>query len=296
MVEEEKEKKEQNSKKIKIFQGKKVRTHWDADKEKWYFSIVDVVAVLTDSDFQTARNYWKVLKHRLSVEGNQTVTNCNQLKMLAEDGKLRETDVGDTEQILRLIQSIPSKKAEPFKLWLARVGSERIDETHNPELAIDRAMKTYLKKGYSKEWINQRLKTIEVRKELTDEWERVGIAEEREFAILTDEITKAWSDLSIKDYKIFKNLKKENLRDNMTNLELVLNMLAEVTTKEFSKKENPFGISESLEVARKGGSVAGNARREIESVTGEPVISEDNFLNEPQKLKRKKRKIMVASV
>jgi len=222
----------EGNKKIKVFEGKKIRTHWDEDKEKWFFSIVDVIAILTDNDFQVARNYWKVLKHRLIEEGNQTVTNCNQLKLVAEDGKLRETDVGDTEQILRLIQSIPSKKAEPFKLWLAKVGSERIDETHNPELAIDRAMKTYLKKGYSKEWINQRLKTIEVRKELTDEWERVGIAEEQEFTILTDEITKAWSDLSIRDYKQLKNLKKENLRDNMTNLELVLNMLAEVTTKE----------------------------------------------------------------
>src|SRR3989344_297805 len=243
MVEEEK--------KTKIFEGKRVRTHWDEEKEKWFFSIVDVVAVLTDSDFQTARNYWKVLKHRLAEEGNQTVTNCNQLKMLAEDGKLRETDVGDTEQILRLIQSIPSKKAEPFKLWLAKVGNERIDETHNPELAFDRAMKTYLKKGYSKEWINQRLKTIEVRKELTDEWERAGVEEEQEFAILTDEITKAWSDLAIKDYKKLKNLKKENLRDNMTNLELILNMLAEVTTKEISEKENPIDFPESVEIARK---------------------------------------------
>jgi sulfur relay (sulfurtransferase) DsrC/TusE family protein len=291
MAEEEKE----DNKKIRIFQGKKVRTHWDDDKEKWYFSIVDVIAILTDSDFQVARNYWKVLKFRLAEEGNESVTNCNQLKMLASDGKYYLTDVGDTEQIFRLIQSIPSKKAEPFKLWLARVGSERIDETHNPELAIDRAMKTYLKKGYSKEWINQRLKTIEVRKELTDEWERVGIQEEQEFAILTDEITKAWSDLSIKDYKILKNLKKENLRDNMTNLELVLNMLAEVTTKEFSKKENPEGFSESVEIARKGGSVAGNARREIESVTGESVVSDENFLDEPEKLK-KKRKRMIKQV
>jgi hypothetical protein len=245
-----------------------------------------------DSDFQVARNYWKVLKFRLAEEGNESVTNCNQLKMLASDGKYYLTDVGDTEQILRLIQSIPSKKAEPFKLWLAKVGSERIDETHNPELAIDRAMKTYLKKGYSKEWINQRLKTIEVRKELTDEWERVGIQEEQEFAILTDEITKAWSDLSIKDYKKLKSLKKENLRDNMTNLELVLNMLAEVTTKEFSKKENPKEFSESLEVAKRGGNVAGNARREIESVTGESVVSDENFLEVPENLKKKRKKII----
>jgi len=284
----------EEDKKIKIFQGKRVRTHWDEEKEKWFFSIVDVIAILTDSDFQTARNYWKVLKHRLSEEGNETVTKCNQLKLLAEDGKLRDTDVADTEQILRLIQSIPSKKAEPFKLWLARVGSERIDETHNPELAFDRAMKTYLKKGYSKEWINQRLKTIEIRKELTDEWERVGIEEEEEFAILTDEITKAWSDLSIKEYKQLKNLKKENLRDNMTNLELVLNMLAEVTTKEFSKKEDPSDFSQSIEVARQGGNVAGNARKEIESITGEPVVTEDNFLEIPEKEKKKrKRKIQI---
>ena len=282
MVEEEK--------KTKIFEGKRVRTHWDEEKEKWFFSIVDVVAVLTDSDFQTARNYWKVLKHRLAEEGNQTVTNCNQLKMLAEDGKLRETDVGDTEQILRLIQSIPSKKAEPFKLWLAKVGNERIDETHNPELAFDRAMKTYLKKGYSKEWINQRLKTIEVRKELTDEWERAGIEEEHEFAILTDEITKAWSNLSIKDYKKLKNLKKENLRDNMTNLELILNMLAEVTTNEISKKENPEGFSESVEIARKGGSIAGNARKEIESITGKEVVTDEDYLTEKEKVLRQKRK------
>jgi hypothetical protein len=285
MVEEER-----GDEKIKIFQGKKVRTHWDEEKEKWFFSIVDVIAILTESVDPFA--YWRKLKQRLLEEGNETVTNCHALKMLARDGKLRETDVGDTEQILRLIQSVPSKKAEPFKLWLARVGSERIDETHNPELAIDRAMKTYLKKGYSKEWINQRLKTIEVRKELTDEWERVGIQEEQEFAILTDEITKAWSDLSIKDYKKLKNLKKESLRDNMTNLELVLNMLAEVTTKEFSKKENPKEFSESLDVAKRGGNVAGNARREIESVTGESVVSDDNFLDEPEKLKKKRKKLI----
>ncbi len=276
--------------KIKIFQGKRVRTHWDEEKEKWFFSIVDVIAILTESVDPFA--YWRKLKQRLLEEGNETVTNCHALKMIAQDGKMRETDVGDTEQVLRLIQSIPSKKAEPFKLWLARVGSERIDETHNPELAIDRAMKTYLKKGYSKEWINQRLKTIEVRKELTDEWERVGIQEEQEFAILTDEITKAWSDLSIKDYKRFKNLKKENLRDNMTNLELVLNMLAEITTKEFSKKENPKEFSESLNVAKRGGNVSGNARKEIESVTGEPVVSNKKFLDAPEKLKKKRKKII----
>ncbi len=281
---------EENSKKIKVFQGRRVRTHWDEEKEKWFFSIVDIIAILTESVDPFA--YWRKLKQRLLEEGNETVTNCHALKMVAQDGKLRETDVGDTEQILRLIQSIPSKKAEPFKLWLAMVGSERIDETHNPELAIDRAMKTYLKKGYSKEWINQRLKTIEVRKELTDEWERVGIQGEQEFAILTDEITTAWSDLSIKDYKRLKNLKKENLRDNMTNLELVLNMLAEVTTKEFSKKENPKEFSESVEVAKRGGNVAGNARREIESVIGEPVVSDENFLETPEKLKKKRKRLI----
>ena len=281
---------EKEEKKAKIFEGKKVRTHWDEDKEKWFFSIVDVISILTDSDFQTARNYWKVLKYRLNEEGNESVTNCNQLKMMSSDGKYYLTDVGDTEQILRLIQSIPSKKAEPFKLWLAKIGNERIDETHNPELAFDRAMKTYLKKGYSKEWINQRLKTIEVRKELTDEWERVGIQEEQEFAILTDEITKAWSDLSIKDYKKLKNLKKENLRDNMTNLELVLNMLAEVTTNEISKKEDPEDFSESVAIVRQGGNVAGNARKEIESITGESVVSEENYLTKEEKILREKRK------
>jgi hypothetical protein len=278
----------EDSKKIKIFQGRKVRTHWDEEKEKWLFSIVDIISILTESVDPFA--YWRKLKQRLLEEGNETVTNCHTLKMIAQDGKLRETDVGDTEQIFRLIQSIPSKKAEPFKLWLAKVGTERIDEMHNPELAIDRAMKTYLRKGYSKEWINQRLKTIEVRKELTDEWERVGIQEDAEFAILTDELTKAWSDLSIKDYKKLKSLKKESLRDNMTNLELVLNMLAEVTTKEISKKESPIDFPESLEVARKGGSVSGNARKEIESMIGKPVVSDENYLDISEKEKRKKRK------
>jgi hypothetical protein len=280
---------ENEEKKAKIFEGKRIRTHWDEDKEKWFFSIVDVIAILTESVDPYA--YWRKLKQRLLEEGNETVTNCHTLKMIAQDGKMRETDVGNTEQILRLIQSIPSKKAEPFKLWLAKVGNERIDETHNPELAFDRAMKTYLRKGYSKEWINQRLKTIEVRKELTDEWERAGVQEEQEFAILTDEITKAWSDLSIKDYKKLKNLKKENLRDNMTNLELVLNMLAEVTTKEISKKENPAGFSESVDVARKGGNVAGNARKEIESITDESVVSNENYLTEEEKIKKKKKRI-----
>ncbi|MEK6935315.1 MAG: BRO family protein [Nanoarchaeota archaeon] len=276
---------------IAIFKGKKVRTHWDEEKEKWFFSIVDVIEILTESP--RPRKYWADLKAKLITEGSELSDKIGQLKMIAEDDKLRETDVADTEQILRLIQSIPSKKAEPFKLWLAKVGNERIDETHNPELTIDRAMKTYLKKGYSKEWINQRLKTIEVRKELTDEWERVGIQDDAEFAILTDEITKAWSDLSIKDYKKLKSLKKESLRDNMTNLELVLNMLAEVTTKEISKNENPIDFPESLDVARKGGSVSGNARKEIESMIGKPVVSEENYLDTLEKLKKKRKKIEI---
>ena len=264
---------------IKLFENKKVRVEWDDEKEKWYFSIVDIVAVLTDQeDFQVARKYWNKLSQRLREEGSEAVSNCHRLKLRAEDGKLRETDVADTEVLLRIIQSIPSPKAEPFKIWLAKVGNERIDETHDPELAFDRAMKTYLRKGYSKEWINQRLKTIEVRKELTDEWERVGIKEATEFAILTNEITNAWSDLTVKEYKKLKNLKKENLRDNMSNVELVLNMLAEVATKEISKEENPEQFEESKKVARRGGTIAGNARKEIEQQTGKPVITPQNHL------------------
>jgi hypothetical protein len=274
--------------KARIFEGKRIRTHWDEDREKWFFSIVDIIEILTESP--RPRKYWADLKVKLKEEGSELSDKIGQLKMMSSDGKYYLTDVGDTEQILRLIQSIPSKKAEPFKLWLAKVGNERIDETHNPELAFDRAMKTYLKKGYSKEWINQRLKTIEVRKELTDEWERVGVKEEQEFAILTDEITKAWSDLSIRDYKRLKNLKNENLRDNMTNLELVLNMLAEVTTNEISKKENPEGFPESIDIAKRGGNVAGNARKEIESITGESVVVEDNYLDEYEKTAREKKK------
>ena len=218
---------------MKLFQNEKIRVKWDENKENWYFSIVDVIAVLTKS--LNPRKYWSVLKMRLKQEGSKLTTNCSQLKMRSSDGKYYNTDVADTEQLLRLIQSIPSKKAEPFKLWLAKVGSDRIDETEDPELAFDRAMNTYLKKGYSKEWINQRLKTIEVRKELTDEWFRVGINKQTDYAILTNEITKAWSGKTVKEYKILKQLKKENLKDNMTNLELVLNMLAEATTKEFSE-------------------------------------------------------------
>lgn len=229
---------------IKLFEEQKVRVEWDENQEKWWFSIVDVVAVLTSSEYQTARNYWKVLKHRLSEEGNQSVTKCNQLKMKAADGKMYLTDVADTEQLLRLIQSIPSPKAEPFKMWLAKVGRERIDEMEDPEIAINRALETYLKKGYSENWVNQRLKSIEIRKGLTDEWERGGIRKGLEYAILTDEITKAWSGMTTKEYKKLKDLKKENLRDNMTNMELVLNMLAEVSTTEISQAQNPKGLEQ----------------------------------------------------
>ncbi len=263
-------------KSVKLFENKKIRVKWDDNQEKWFFSIVDVIAVLTDNGHQEARNYWKVLKHRLKEEGNESVTNCNQLKMVSSDGKYYKTDVADTEQLLRLIQSIPSKKAEPFKMWLAKVGRERIDETHDPELGIDRALQTYLKKGYSKDWINQRLKTIEIRKQLTDEWNRVGIEKQEDFAILTDEITKAWSGKFVKDYRIFKRLKKENLRDNMTNLELVLNMLAEATTKEISEKENPESFEKSKEIAKEGGKTAGVARKRIEKRLGKSVVSPKN--------------------
>jgi len=271
---------------IKLFQDKKVRVEWNKDEEEWYFSIVDVVGALTESEFQTARKYWNKLKQRLKEEGNQTVTNCHQLKLIAEDGKLRETDVASTEQLLRLIQSIPSKKAEPFKLWLAKVGSERLDETADPELAINRAMKTYLQKGYSKEWINQRLKSIEIRKELTDEWERVGVEKPTDFAILTNEITKAWSDKTVKEYKQFKGLKKESLRDNMNNMEIVLNMLGEVSTKEISKVKNPKTFSHSKSIAKDGGTIAGNARKNIEEKTGKSVITKENYLKQKEKQKR----------
>ncbi len=256
---------------IKLFQDQKVRVEWNKEEEKWYFSIVDVIGILTQSVNPQA--YWRKLKQRLKAEGNETVTNCHGLKMLAPDGKMRLTDVADTEQLLRLIQSIPSPKAEPFKLWLAKVGHERIEETEDPEKAFDRAMATYLKKGYSKNWINQRLKSIEVRKELTDEWEARGVKKGLEYAILTDEITKAWSGLTTRDYKDLKDLKKENLRDNMTNLELVLNMLAETSTTELSKKEKPENFSENKKIARKGGSVAGNARKDLEKKLGESVVS-----------------------
>lgn len=261
--------KKENS--IVLFNEKKVRRHWDEENELWYFSIVDVIEVLTESTNPQA--YWRKLKERLKKEGNETVTNCHGLKMRAMDGKMRITDVADTETLLRLIQSIPSPKAEPFKLWLAKVGYERIEETEDPELSFDRAMQTYLQKGYSKEWINQRLKTIEVRKELTDEWKDRGVKEGLEFAILTDEITKAWSGKSIKSYKKFKGLKKQNLRDNMTNLELVLNMLAEVTTTEISKKKKPENFHQSKKIAKQGGDTAGKARKDIEEKTGKSVLS-----------------------
>ena len=259
---------------IKLFNDKKIRTHWDEEQEKWYFSIVDVVGVLTES--VDAAAYWRKLKQRLKVEGNETVTNCHGLKMLAADGKLRLTDVADNEQLFRLIQSIPSPKAEPFKLWLAQVASERIDEIEDPEIGIDRLLETYLRKGYSTAWINQRLKSIEIRKELTDEWDNRGVKKGQEYAILTDEISKAWSGFTTKQYKVFKSLKKENLRDHMTNLELVLNMLAEATTTEISKEKNPENFEDSRKIAKQGGTIAGNTRKEIESKTGKAIISKLN--------------------
>ena len=262
---------------IQLFENKRIRTAWDEEKEEWYFSVVDVVAVLTDQpDYQAARNYWKVTKKRLKDEGNETVTACNQLKMTASDGKKRLTDVADTEQLLRIIQSIPSPKAEPFKLWLAQVGRERIEETIDPELTIDRALETYLKKGYSREWINQQLQAIQVRKELTDEWDARGVQKGVEYAILTDEISRAWSGMSTRQYKNLKGLKKENLRDNMTTLELVLNMLAEATTTEISKQKAPSTFSENMAVAREGGEAAGIARKAVEERTGVPVITPKN--------------------
>ncbi len=260
--------------KIQLFEDKRIRTAWDEVKEEWYFSIVDVVAVLTDSP--NPQTYWRVLKKRLKDEGNETVTSCNALKMTAADGKRRLTDVADTEQLLRIIQSIPSPKAEPFKLWLAQVGRERIEETIDPELTIDRALETYLKKGYTREWINQRLQAIQVRKELTDEWDARGVQKGVEYAILTDEISRAWSGMSTRQYKNLKGLKRENLRDNMTTLELVLNMLAEATTTQFSKDRKPTTFQENLEVAKAGGQVAGRTRKDIESQSNTPVISSKN--------------------
>jgi len=262
---------------IKLFNDKQIRTLWNDDQEKWYFSIVDVVGVLTES--KNPQTYWRVMKKRLLDEGNETVTNCNALKMQAADGKMRLTDVADTEQLFRLVQSIPSPKAEPFKLWLAKVGRERIDEIEDPEIGIDRLMETYLRKGYSKEWINQRLKSIEIRKELTDEWENRGVKKGQEYAILTNEITKAWSSQTTKQYKTFKDLKKENLRDHMTNIELVLNMLAEASTTEISKEKEPETFYENKKVARKGGNVAKAARLQLEKTTGKKVVTKLNAKN-----------------
>ena len=259
---------------IQIFEDKTIRTVWDSDNEKWYISIVDVVSVLTES--ANPQVYWRVLKTRLLKEGNQTVTNCNGLKMLAPDGKMRMTDVANTEQLFRLIQSIPSPKAEPFKLWLAQIASERIDEMQDPEITIDRALEQYLKLGYSENWINQRLKSIEIRKELTDEWKRRGLKEGHQFASLTDIITKAWSDKTTKEYKVLKGLKKENLRDNMTNTELILNMLAEASTKDISQAVKPKDFDESKKVAKQGGNVASVARKELEAKTGKKVVSSVN--------------------
>jgi hypothetical protein len=271
---------------IKLFESKQIRSHWDDDLEKWYFSIIDVIEVLTETE--RPRKYWSDLKAKLKKEGSELSEKIGQLKMIAEDGKLRETDVADTEQLFRLIQSVPSPKAEPFKQWLAKVARERIDEIEDPEIGIDRLMETYLKKGYSKEWINQRLKSIEVRKELTDEWDNRGIKKGQEYAILTDEITKAWAGLTTKQYKNLKDLKKENLRDHMTNLELVLNMLAEATTTEISKKKSPKTFVESKKIAKQGGTIAGNTRREIEAKTGEKIITSKNAkqldLNKNKKL------------
>ena len=260
--------------KLQLLENKAIRTAWDEEKEEWYFSIVDVVAVLTDSP--NPQTYWRVMKKRLKDEGNETVTNCNALKMTAADGKKRLTDVATTEQLLRIIQSIPSPKAEPFKLWLAEVGRERIEETIDPEQAIDRALETYLKKGYTREWINQRLQAIQVRKELTDEWQDRGVKKGVEYAILTDEITRAWSGMTTRQYKKLKGLKKENLRDNMSTTEIILNMLAETSTKDISQASKPETFEENIEVARRGGNVAGIAKQALEAETGKPVITSQN--------------------
>ncbi len=260
--------------KLHLFEEQQLRTVWDTEQEKWYISIVDVIAVLTES--RDANAYWRKLKQRLKAEGNETVTNCHSLKMVATDGKMRFTDMADTEQLFRLIQSIPSPKAEPFKLWLAQVAAERLDELQDPELSIDRALEQYLKLGYSENWINQRLKSIEIRKELTDEWKNRGLKEGLQFATLTDIITKAWSDKTTKEYKVLKGLKKENLRDNMTNTELILNMLAEASTKDISVATNPKDFEESKIVAKQGGNVANVARMELEAKTGKKVVSELN--------------------
>ena len=262
---------------IQLFEDQKIRTAWDAEQEEWYFSVVDVVGVLTDQpDTRHAAKYWSVLKTRLKKEGSELPTNCSQLKLKSADGKRYLTDVADTEQLLRIIQSIPSPKAEPFKLWLAQVGRERIEETIDPEQAIDRALETYLKKGYSEEWVHQRLLAIRIRNELTEEWSKRGVEKGREYAILTDEISRAWSGMTTRQYKRLKGLKKENLRDNMSDLELVLNMLAEASTTSISRAERPEGLEENRKVARRGGRIAGNARRELEQETGRPVVTAEN--------------------
>ena len=269
---------------IQLFEQKKVRTSWNEAEEQWYFSIVDVIEALTESVDASA--YWRKLKQRLKAEGNETVTNCHGLKMLAVDGKMRVTDVANTEQLFRLIQSVPSPKAEPFKLWLAKIAAERLDEMQDPELTIDRALEQYLNLGYSENWINQRLKSIEIRKELTDEWKRLGLKEGQQFATLTDIITKTWSGKTTKEYKTLKGLKKENLRDNMTNTELILNMLAEASTKDISQVVNPKNFDESKKVAKQGGNIAGNARKELEAKTGKKVVtglSAKTFLEEKNK-------------
>ena len=264
---------------IKVFEDKKIRTQWNADEEDWYFSVVDIVGVLTDKDYDNARKYWKVLKGRLKNEGSERVSFCYQLKLPAQDGKLRETDVLNTKGILRLIQSIPSKKAEPFKMWLAQVGRERLDEIVDPQKAIDRAVETYRQKGYPEEWITQRMMTIKMRKELTDEWQNRGITQEKDYAILTNEMTKAWSGMSVQEYKQLKGLKKENLRDNMTNIELVLNMLAEVTTTAMSKEQKPNTMAGHKQVARQGGEVAKTAKIAYEQRVGKKAISPLNADN-----------------
>ena len=262
---------------IKLFEGNQIRSIWDNEREEWYFSIVDIVGVLTESE--NPRKYWSVLKTRLKKEGNELATICSQLKMKATDGKMRSTDVADMQGIFRIIQSVPSPKAEPFKMWLAEVGKERIDEIIDPELTIDRALGTYLQKGYTREWINQRLQAIQVRKELTDAWQDHGVNVGREYAILTNEITKAWSGMTTRQYKDYKGLKKQNLRDNMTTTELILNMLAEAATKDIANATHPQGLEENKKVAKDGGSIAGNARREIEMKTGKPVITSKNAID-----------------
>lgn len=267
---------EENKKYLAIFEGNQIRRFWDEDKELWFFSIIDVVSVLTGSTIP--KRYWSDLKIKLNNEGSEVYEKIVRLKLLSSDGKMRETDAADTETLFRLIQSIPSPNAEPFKLWLARVGYERLEETADPELAINRALKTYLKKGYTSEWVNLRLKSIEIRKDLTDEWEDRGVKEGLEFAILTNEITKAWTGMTTKEYKRLKNLKKENLRDNMTNMELVLNMLAETATTEISKVKKPDTFSKNKQVAREGGEIAGSARKNIEAKTGKKVITSKRHL------------------